>query len=225
MQPRPGAGNALRGWLIGEHLSSLSDVPGLLADAACYQAIETPTEYRLYPAKPELTMIYRFQPGSDPHAVVEGAEFVSWWRASIRTRFPWVAEHRWVICRQNLGPQTQVSDQLILLTEVDVATGHEDEWGPWYEEHHVRAARAVPGLFGSDLRRFTSEDHSGPTIHISSHPRFLQVLPIAEEADLAALTSTPQYLDQLVDTQVRWGGALEWISGTICHRMGADPPA
>jgi hypothetical protein len=211
-------------WIVTEHLPGIGAIPGLAEGAACYRAVETPTAVRAYPGNPEFTVVYPLEHDVDVVALVNSKRFLDWWLEAVSARFLWTANHRWVVCEQKLGPETAFSEARILFSEVDVAPGHEDSWGPWYARWHVPDALAVPGLFGDALRRFESIDIVGERWHCSAVPRYMQLLPIRPGADVMACTATDEFLALAADTQAMWGGALRFLS-TICERVDALPSA
>lgn len=214
---------ALRSWLVEEHLPGGAAVPGLSEGAVCYEAIETPTAFRTYPPNPEFTAVFPLERDISVVELVDSSAFHDWWLGSVTTRFRWVARHKWVVCEQRLGPERPFAHARILFTEVDVAPGHEQAWGEWYDRFHVHDALAVPGLFGEELRRFESIDVWGDRWHSGRRPRFMQLLPIADGADILASTGTPEFLALAASTQAAWAGAFEFLS-TICIRVDSSEP-
>ncbi|MEA2330115.1 MAG: hypothetical protein QOH58_253 [Thermoleophilaceae bacterium] len=208
----------LRTWLADEHLPSAEAVPGLAAGAVLYEAVETPTAVRRYPSTPHFTAVFPLDPDLDPAALVSDQRFIEWWVGAMKARFFWFEQHRWVMCEQRMGPESPFAHDRILFTEVDVAPGHEADWGPWYERYHVPDALAVPNLFDGELRRFESIDVRAERFHCAARPRFLQLLPIQTGTDILESTRAPEFLALAADTQASWGGALTFLS-TICERV------
>jgi hypothetical protein len=207
----------LRAWLADEHLPSAAAVPGLGAGAILYETVGTPTAVRRYPSEPHFTVVFPLDPDRDVADVVGDPAFIAWWVGAMKARFFWFERHKWVVCEQRMGPEGPFAHDRILFTEVDVAAGHEPDWGPWYERFHVPDALAVPGLFGRELRRFESIDVRAERFHCAARPRFLQLLPIQEGTDILTATQAPEFLSLAADTQATWGGALSFLS-TICER-------
>ncbi|HEX5146408.1 MAG TPA: hypothetical protein VFV85_05250 [Conexibacter sp.] len=210
--------DTLRAWIAGEHLPSVAGVPGFAPGAAAYEAVETPTAVRRYPGRPHFTIAYPLDDGIAVEAIFGADVFQQWWLDAMRARFHWFTTHRWVVCEQKLGPETPFTHRRMIFSEVDVAPGHEDAWGPWYLKHHVPDAAAVPGMFEPELRRFESLDVATPRFHCAARPRFVQLLPIRDDADILARSAAPEFLTQAADTQATWGGALTFLS-TVCTRI------
>lgn len=208
----------LRTWLVDEHLPTAADVPGFAAGASAYETVATPTAVRRYPDRPHFTIAYPLAAGTPLAETFGSATFQRWWLDAMRSRFHWFSTHRWVVCDQKLGPDLPFVHARMVFSEVEVAPGHEDAWGPWYLKHHVPDALAVPGLFDDALRRFEALDVALPRFHCAARPRFLQLLPIRDDADIMACSATPEFLTLAADTQASWGGALTFLS-TVCVRL------
>lgn len=219
MDAEPQHRDRLRAWIANEHLPTVADVPGFLAGAAAYETVETPTAVRRYPGTPHFTIAYPLAEARAPEETFASDAFQRWWLDAMRARFHWFSAHRWVVVEQKLGPEKPFEHARMVFSEVEIASGHEDAWGPWYLKHHVPDALAVPGLFDDELRRFESLDVATPRFHCAARPRFIQLLPIRDDADVLACSEAPEFLTLAADTQASWGGALAFVS-TVCHRLG-----
>ncbi len=208
----------LRSWIADEHLPTAAGVPGFAPGAAAYETVATPTAVRRYPDRPHFTIAYPLDPETATETIFAGETFQQWWLGAMRARFHWFSTHRWVVCEQKLGPAKPFEHARMVFSEVEIAPGHEDAWGPWYLKHHVPDALAVPGLFGDELRRFESLDVATARFHCAARPRFVQILPIRDDADVLACSVAPEFLTLAADTQASWGGALTFLS-TVCHRI------
>jgi hypothetical protein len=211
--------DTLRAWIVDEHLPSVAGVPGFAPGAAAYETVETPTAVRRYPGRPHFTIAYPLDAGTAVEEIFGGEAFQRWWLAAMRARFHWFSTHRWAVVEQKLGPEIPFEHARMVFSEVEIAPGHEDAWGPWYLKHHVPDALAVPGLFDDALRRFEALDVATPRFHCAARPRFVQLLPIRDDADVMACTAAPEFLTLAADTQASWGGALTFLS-TVCTRLG-----
>jgi hypothetical protein len=210
--------DTLRAWLADEHLPTAAGVPGFAPGAAAYETVATPTAVRRYPDRPHFTIAYPLDDAPLEETFSSDA-FQHWWLDAMRVRFHWFATHRWVVCEQKLGPETPFEHRRMVFSEVEIAPGHEHAWGPWYLKHHVPDALAVPGLFDDALRRFEALDVATPRFHCAPQPRFVQLLPIRDDADVLACSAAPEFLTLAADTQASWGGALSFLS-TVCVRVG-----
>jgi hypothetical protein len=217
-EPKDEYQERLREWLSG-HVSSTRAVGGLAGEGLCYEALHVEAGFRTYLPTPALTTIYCLEEAAEVEAVVTSEAFHDWWTEAVMTWTPWVNAQNWVVATQTVGPTTPPEYERMLLTQVDVSTGHEEAWRSWYESRHMPMALQVPGLFVPELRRFEALDVQTPRFHCSPSPWSTHLLPIAESADLETSVRAPEFFALAADTAATWGGALQQAVSTLCRRV------
>ena len=208
-------------WYREVHVPEASGVPGIDSQSL-YEAVHSEGRIWTYRANPRFTILSHINSNTPILEVVESHEFLEWWRNSVLAWSEWTADARWTVYRQEVGPTKEIAHNRILLTQEDVAVGHENAWITWYETKHLTDAAAVPFEFGRDYRRFKAVDVAGRRWRCAARPTFSHLFEVLPDVDLETVMASSEFEAMASDTMANWSPVLDTAVSTMCKLVSVD---
>lgn len=218
MNADPDVHDEFNAWYDGEHMAQASAIPGYGTNHRRYRAEEYEGRYWTYRTHPEFTAVYALDRDGDRAASIDSDEYRAWsgdflarWQERTRDEVS-------IMCDQVFGTDGALPYERVLISQMNVAPEHEDEFNRWYDEEHIPQAGQIPG-FGTDHRRFRAIELEGRYWHYRPDPRYTSLYEIQAEANVLEAIDSDEYKAWSGDFLARWRDRTSGEISTICRRI------
>lgn len=116
------------------------------------------------------------------------------------------------------GQDAPVSSSAVIIAQLNVPPGTEDEFVRWHTEEHVPQASKVPGL-GTDHRLFRSLELEGKYWHYQPNPQFTAVYEVSSDTDFRSLVDSPEFQGWAQEFASRGTATEDYELLTACRRI------
>jgi uncharacterized NAD(P)/FAD-binding protein YdhS len=205
-------------WYNGEHMRQASAIPGFGKSHRRYRALSFQGDYWTYLPNPEYTAIYDIERDAALLAAINSDQYKAWSGDFLERWRDRTHDEASIICEQIFGEESPIPYETVLIAQMNVSEGREEEFNSWYNDEHILQANRIPG-FGSDHRRFRAIELRGKYWHYRALPRYTALYEIHPEADVLSAINSDEYREWSGDFLARWReGTTDEVS-TICTRI------